>query len=86
MYRMDTALSLIVSEMQKIPWAKVEAHFLKKIVFMTNKCLIQDVFWKYPRATKTFQNIQQYANSYMHKFSRIFYKAILIIELHRLTR
>ena len=42
---MDIALSLIllVSEILKIPRAKVEAHFLKKLAFVTNKCLVQDV-------------------------------------------
>ena len=48
MHRMDTALSLIliVSEMLKIPGAKVEAHFLKKLGFVTNKCLAQDAYGK----------------------------------------
>ena len=48
MYRMDTALSLIVvvSEMLKILRAKAEAHFLKKLVFVTNKCFAQDAFRK----------------------------------------
>ena len=41
MYRMDAALSLIllVPEMLKIPRAKVESHFLKKLAFVTNKGL-----------------------------------------------
>ena len=41
MYRMDTVLSLILLffEMLNIPRSKVEAHFLKKLVFVTNKCL-----------------------------------------------
>ena len=41
MGRMDTVLSLIllVSEMLKYPWAKVEAHFLMKLAFVNNKCL-----------------------------------------------
>ena len=48
MYRMDIVLSLIllVSEMLKIPRAKVEANFLKKLAFVTNKCLAQDSFGK----------------------------------------
>ena len=33
---MDTVLSLI--EMMKIPKTKVEAYFLKKLDFVTNKC------------------------------------------------
>ena len=49
---MDTALSLILldSEILKIP--KVKAHFLKKLAFVTNKCLTQDAFGKCPRITK----------------------------------
>ena len=38
---------------------------------------------------KTFQNTQQYASIYVHKFlllSRIFYRAILGSELYRLSR
>ena len=48
MYHMDTELSLIllVSEMLKIPRVKVEAHFLKKFAFVTNKYLAQDAFGK----------------------------------------
>ena len=40
MYHMDTTLSLILffSKMLKIPRAKVEAHFLKKLAFVTSKC------------------------------------------------
>ena len=43
---MDTVLSLILlaSEMLKIQRAKVEAHFLKKLAFVTNRCLAQDAF------------------------------------------
>ena len=39
MYCMDTVLPLIllVSEMLKIPRAKVEAHFLKKHAFVCNQ-------------------------------------------------
>ena len=59
MYRMDTLLSLIlqVSEMLKIPRAKVEAHFFKKFTFVTNKCLAQDHFGKRPR---TAENLSKY--------------------------
>ena len=47
---MYTVLSLIllVSEMLKIPGANVEAHFLKKLAFVTKKCLVQDAFGKCP--------------------------------------
>ena len=60
---MDTVLSLILllSEMLKIPKTKVEAHFLKKLDFVTNKCLIQDDFRKFKGQQKTFQNTQHYS-------------------------
>ena len=53
MYFMDAVLFLIllVSEILKIPRTKVEAHFLKKLAFVTNKCLAQDVFGECPRST-----------------------------------
>ena len=59
MYRVDTALSLnlLVFEMLKTPKTKVEAHFLKKLDFVTNKCLAQDVFGKRPRTT---ENLSKY--------------------------
>ena len=59
MYRIDTVLSLIllVSEMFKIPRAKVEVHFLKKLAFVTNKCLAHNAFRKFPRAT---ENLSKY--------------------------
>ena len=59
MYRMDTALFLIllVSEMLKIPRNKVEAHFLKKLAFVINKFLTQDAFGKCP---KTTENLSKY--------------------------
>ena len=46
MFGKDTVLSLIllVSEMQKNTKAKVEAYVLKKLVFVTNKYLAQEVF------------------------------------------
>ena len=58
MYRMDTVLSLIVLvfEMLKIPKTKV-AHFLKKLDFITNKCLALDAFGKCPWAT---ENLSKY--------------------------
>ena len=59
MYRMDTVLSLtlLVSEMLKIQRAKFEAHFLKKLAFVTNDCLAQDAFGKCPKTTK---NLSKY--------------------------
>ena len=52
---MDNVLPLIllVSEMLKIPMAKVEANFLINV----------------QEQQKSFQDTQQYANNYMHKFS-----------------
>ena len=54
MYGMDTVLPLIllVSEMLKIPRAKVETHFFKKLALVTNNCLAQEGFGKCPRTTK----------------------------------
>ena len=65
MYLMDTVLSLIllVSEMLKIPRAKVEAHFLKKLAFVINKCLVHDAFGKCPRTTENLS--QKCAISYI---------------------
>ena len=91
MFLMDTVLSLIllVSEMVKIPRAKVEAHFLKKLAFVTNKGLGQDAFGKCPRPT---ENLSKYTEvrgklcAQFFLFSRIFYKAILVHDLYRLPR
>ena len=68
---MDTILSLIplVSETLKIPRARAEAHFLKKLAFVTNKCLAQDAFGIIQEQQKTFQNTQHYVNKYVHRFS-----------------
>ena len=54
MYRVDTMLSLIllISKILKIPRAKVEAHFLKKLAFVTK--LAQDAFGEYTRTTHTY--------------------------------
>ena len=71
MYRIDTVLSLIllISEMLKIPRAKVEVHFLKKLAFLTNKISHKMPSGNVQRQQKTFHNTEQYANSYVHKFS-----------------
>ena len=55
---MDSVLYLIllVSEILKITKAKVKAHFLKKLAFVTNNCLAQDVVRKYPRTTENLPN------------------------------
>ena len=61
MYRMDTVLCLIllVSEMLKIPRAKVECHSLNKLaMFGTTLENVQGQ-----------QYTQQHANNYVHKFS-----------------
>ena len=55
--------------MLKIPRTKVEAHFLKNIDFVTNNCLEQMPLEIVRKQQKSFQNTQQYANSYVHKFS-----------------
>ena len=58
-YHNDVVLSLIllVSEMLKIPKTNVEAHFLKKLDFIANKCLAKDAFGKYSRTT---ENLSKY--------------------------
>ena len=63
MYRMDTVLSLIllVFEMLKIPKTKVEAHFLKKLDFVTNKCLALDAFRKCRRAIENLLKNKHYS-------------------------
>ena len=55
---MDSVLYLIllVSEILKITKAKVKAHFLKKLAFVTNNCLAQDVVRKNPRTTEILSN------------------------------
>ena len=60
---MDFFLSLIllVSEMLKVSKTKVKAHFLKKLDFVTNKCLAQDAFGKCPRTT---ENLSIYTGLY----------------------
>ena len=59
MYRMNTVLSLIllVFEMLKVPKTKAEAHFLKKLDFVTSKCLALDAFGKCPRITENLSKI-----------------------------
>ena len=59
MYRMDIVLHLIllVSEILKIPRAKVEGHFLKTLAFLTNRCLAEDAFGECPRTT---ENLSKY--------------------------
>ena len=70
---MDTVLSLtlLVSAMLKIPRAKVGAYFLKKLAFVTNKCLAQDAFGKCPRTT---ENLSKYTaiRKYLHKCAQTF--------------
>ena len=59
------SLSLLVSEMLQIPRAKVEDHFLKKLAFVTNKCLAQDAFGEFPWTTENLSKDTAYANSYV---------------------
>ena len=89
---MDAVSSLIlkVSEMLKIPKTKVEVHFLKKFVFVTNKCLTQDAFRKCPRTTENLSKytavVRQKLCAHFFLFSSIFCNSILVSELHRLPR
>ena len=51
---MNTGLFLIllVFEILKVSKTKVKAHFLKKLDFVTNKCLALDVFGECLRTTE----------------------------------
>ena len=51
------------------PRAKVEAHFLKKIAFVTRKCLAQSALGKCPRTTENLWKYTAVLNSCVHKFS-----------------
>ena len=59
MSRMDVVFSLIllIYKMLKIPKAKAETHFLKKLAFVTNKCLALDPIGEYPKKT---ENLSKY--------------------------
>ena len=52
MYRMDTVFSLILLVSEMLKKCQVEGHFLKKVVFVTNKCVAQDGSGKYSRKTE----------------------------------
>ena len=56
---MDTVLSLVllVSGILKISRSKVEVHFLKKVAFVTNKCLAKDALGECRRKT---ENLAKY--------------------------
>ena len=58
MYRINTAfvLILLASELLKILRAKADAYFLKKLVFVTNKCLAQMPLKNVKGQQKTIQN------------------------------
>ena len=51
---MDATLPLILldPEMLKISRAEAEAYFVKKLIFVTDKCLAQHAFGKCPRTTE----------------------------------
>ena len=84
-YHMDIVLSLIliVSQMLKLPRAKVEVHFLNKFVFVINKCLAQDPF----RNRKPFKihRITRRVMCTIFLFS-VYFNAILLSELYLLSR
>ena len=91
---MDTVLSLILlgSKMLKVPRVKLGAHILKKLTFVTNKCLAHDAFGKCAKKTEKLSKYTVvYLNTYMHKFSYYLvnskkkypsYWPILITEMH----
>ena len=68
-------LILLVSEILKIPRTKVEDHFLKKLAFVTNKCLAQDVFGECPRPTENLSKhttVREWLCAQIFLFYRIF--------------
>ena len=77
MYRIDTVLSLIllVFEMLKISKSKVEAHFRKKLDFVTNKCLAPDAFGKCPRTT---ENLSKYTTLQLSQYIVILTNFLII--------
>ena len=88
---MDTVLSLIlsVSQILKIPGAKVEAYFLKKLAFVTNKFLAQDALIKCPRTTENLSKytvVHEWLCAQIFLYSLIFCKVILVGDLYRLPR
>ena len=69
---MDTVLSMIllVSDMLKVPRAKLEANFLKKLTYVTKNYLAHDAFGKCPRTTGNLSKYTVvYVNTYVHTFS-----------------
>ena len=78
-------LILLVSEMLKTARTNVEVHFLKKLAFVTKKCLAQDAFAKCPRTT---ENYSKYTAVREQLCPQIFLfscnKAILVSKLYRL--
>lgn len=61
MYRINTVfvLILLASELLKILRAKADAYFLKKLVFVTNKCLAQMPLKNVKGQQKTIQNLRE---------------------------
>ena len=57
---MDTVLSMIllVSDMLKVPRAKLEANFLKKLTYVTNNYLAHEPLENVQGQQETFQNTQ----------------------------
>ena len=78
--------------MLEIPKSKVEAHFLKKLDSVTNKCLALDPFRKCPRTTEnlskdTALQLSQYIGMCTN-FLIISYilQSYPVSELYQLTR
>ena len=80
---MDTVLSFILlnSEMLKIPSVKVEAYFLKKL---GTRCLRK--ISKGNRKPSKILSSSPKLFAQIFLLSRIFYEAILLIELYPLPR
>ena len=90
MYLMETVLFLIllVSETLKMLRAKAEAHFLKKLAFVTNKCSAQDAFGECARTLEShskYTAIRKELRSKVSLFCRIFYKGYWLVSFRSVT-
>ena len=80
MYRMDIALFMILLVFEML---KAKAHFLKKLAFVTSKCLAQDAYRNVQAQEKPFK-IQKLLCAQLFLLSLMFYKFILVSELYQL--
>ena len=90
MHHMETVffLILLVSETLKMLRAKAEAHFLKKLAFVTNKCLAQDAFGECARTLESLSKytaVRKELRSQVSLFCRIFYKGYRLVSFRSVT-